>query len=70
MVKISVRVCSGTARFRVAVRAGSVRRALEIAGGPNPGRDVELHPVGSERFFAGTRVPAAAGQAGLEQAAA
>ncbi len=70
MVKISVRVSSGTARFRVAVRAGSVRRALEIAGGRSPGCDVELHPVGPEGFFAGTRVPAAAGQAGLEQAAA
>ncbi len=70
MVKISVRVSSGTARFRVAVRAGSVRRALEIAGGPNPGRDVGLYTVGSERFLAGTRVPAAAEQAGLEQAAA
>ena len=70
MVKISVQVSSGTARFRVAVRAGSVRRALEIAGGRNPGCDVESYPVGSESFFAGTRVPAATGQAGLEQAAA
>ena len=70
MVKISVRVSSGTARFRVSVRAGSVRRALEIAGGWNPGCDVESYPAGSERFFAGTRVPAAAGQAGLERAAA
>jgi len=70
MVKISVRVSSGTARFRVAVRAGSVRRALEIAGGRSPGCDAELHPVGSEGFFAGMRVPTAAGQAGLVQAAA
>jgi len=70
MVKISVRVSSGTARFRVSVRAGSTRRALEITGGRNSGCDVELYPVGSERIFAGTRVPAAAGQAGLGQAAA
>ena len=70
MVKISVRVSSGTARFRVAVRAGSVRRALEIAGGRSPGCDVELYPVVSERLFAGTRVLAATGQTGLEQAAA
>ena len=69
MVKISVRVSSGTARFRVSVRAGSVRRALEIAGGRNPGCDDGLYPVVSERFFAGTRVPAA-GQAGLRPAAA
>ena len=66
MVKISVRVSSGTARFRVSVRAGSVRRALEIAGGRNPGCDDGLYPVGSERF---TSVPAA-GQAGLRPAAA
>ena len=70
MVKISVRVSSGTARFRVAVRAGSVRRALEIAGGRNPGCDVELYPDGSERFSAGTRVPAATGWGRLGQAAA
>ena len=70
MVRISVRVSSGTARFRVAVRAASVRRALEIVGERNPGRDLELYRVGSERLFAGTRVLATAGQAGLEQAAA
>ncbi len=69
MVKISVRVSSGTARFRVAVRAGSIRRALEIVGGRNPGCAVGVSsPVGPEAFFAGTR--AAAGQAGLEKAAA
>ncbi len=70
MVRISVRVSSGTARFRVAVRAGSIRRALEIAGGGrNPGCLVGMSsPVGPEAFFAGTR--AAAGQAELEKAAA
>jgi hypothetical protein len=70
MVKISVRVSSGTARFRVSVRAGSIRRALKIAGGQIPGCDVEAYPVGYERLFAGTRVPVAAGQAGLGRAAA
>jgi len=70
MVEISVGVSSGTARFRVSLRAGSVRRALEIAGGRNPGCDVESYPVGSERFFAGMDVPASARQAGLDRAAA
>lgn len=33
MVKVSVKVRSGTARFRVGVTAQSVRRALRLAGG-------------------------------------
>ena len=71
MVRISVRVSSGTARFRVAVRAGSIGRALEIAGGRNLGCVVGVpSPVGPEALFAGTRTGAAAGQAELEKAAA
>jgi hypothetical protein len=33
MVKVSVKVRSGTARFRVGVTAQSVRRALRLVGG-------------------------------------
>ncbi len=40
MVRVSIEVRSGTSRFRVAVSAGSVRRALGIAGGRHPGRMV------------------------------
>ena len=34
MVKVSVEVRSGASRFRVAVSAGTVRRALRIPGDP------------------------------------
>jgi hypothetical protein len=36
MVKISVEVRSGTARFRVAVRAESAERALRLVAGRYP----------------------------------
>lgn len=37
MVKVSVEARSGTARFAVAVRAGSLRRAASLAEGMRPG---------------------------------
>ena len=56
MVRISVEVTSGATRFRVAVQAESIRRALEIVQGQNPGRDVGvLFPIDPETFFAGDR---------------
>jgi hypothetical protein len=56
MVRISVEVKSGATRFRVAVRAESIRRALEIVQGQNPGRDVGVvFPIDPEMFFAGDR---------------
>jgi len=36
LVKVSVEVRSGTARFRVSVQAESVRRALSMVGGRYP----------------------------------
>jgi len=42
MVKVSIEVRSGAARFRVAVQAESVQRAVSIAGGRYPGRDVRV----------------------------
>ena len=41
MVKVSVKVRSGTARFRVGVTAQSVRRALRLVGGGHPRGVVE-----------------------------
>ena len=38
MVKVSVEVRSGTARFRVGVKAHSVREALRLAGRMYPDR--------------------------------
>ena len=56
MVKISVEVTSGATRFRVAVQAESIRRALEIVQGQNPGRDVGVvFPIDPEMFFLGDR---------------
>ena len=56
MVRISVEVKSGATRFRVAVQAESIRRALEIVQGQNPGRNVGVvFPIDSEMFFAGDR---------------
>ncbi len=42
MVKIVVQVRSGAARFRVAVQAESIQRALEIAKKQNLGRYCEV----------------------------
>jgi hypothetical protein len=36
MVKVSVEVKSGTARFRVGVQAPSIRTALSVVGGRYP----------------------------------
>ena len=56
MARISVEVTSGAARFRVAVQAESIRRALEIVQRQNPGRDVGVvFPIDPEMFFAGDR---------------
>jgi hypothetical protein len=56
MVRISVEVSSGASRFRVSVQAESIRRALEIVQGQNPGRDVGVvFPIDPEMFFAGDR---------------
>ncbi len=52
MVRISVEVSSGTARFRVSVQAQSIERALEIAQRQNPGKDCEVRfPIDAESFF-------------------
>jgi hypothetical protein len=42
VIKISVEVGEGTARYRVAVRAKSIGRALEIVGRQNTGREVKM----------------------------
>jgi hypothetical protein len=42
MVKVSIEVRSGTARFNVAVSAESVQRALSLVGERHPGRIVRV----------------------------
>ena len=68
MVKVSVEVRSGTARFRVGVQAESIRRALSMVGGRHPQGEVRvLFPIEPEGFL--VREPSApAGMVGSEPA--
>ena len=57
-VKFSVEVRSGTARFRVGVRAQSIRKALSVVGGRYPQGVVEVaFPIEPEGFFAHQQTP-------------
>jgi hypothetical protein len=42
VVRISVALTRGAARYRVAVKAQSIGRALEIVEGNNPGRQADM----------------------------
>lgn len=68
MVKVSVEVRSGTARFRVGVQAQSIRRALSLLGGRYPQGEVRVaFPIEPEGFF--VQEPSALGRiVGTEQA--
>jgi hypothetical protein len=58
MVRISVRVSSGSARFRVMIQAESIERALEIARRHNPAAECQVSfPIDPESFFAGGSAP-------------
>jgi hypothetical protein len=51
MIRISVEVSSGPARFRVSVQDKSIERALEIANRQNPGKVSKIiFPVDAEAF--------------------
>ena len=51
MVRISVQVSSGTARFRVTIQAESIERALDIVASQNPGKACEVtFPIDAETF--------------------
>jgi hypothetical protein len=52
MIRISVQVRSGAARFKVAVQAESIERALEIVARQNRGKECEVtFPIDPETFF-------------------
>ena len=53
MVRVSVEVRKGTARFRVGVQAESIRRALRMVGGRYPHGEVRrlVFPIEPEGFF-------------------
>ncbi len=62
MVRITVEASNGVARYRVAVQAESIRRALEIVQGLNPGSGLRVtFPIDPETFF----VKDSAAKAGL-----
>ena len=52
MIRISVVLTRGPARYRVAVKAQSIRRALEIVEGNNHGGQARVaFPIDPEAFF-------------------
>ena len=54
MIKVSVEVREGAARFRVAVQAESISQAVSIVKGEHPDRDVRVvFPIDPERYFPG-----------------
>jgi hypothetical protein len=54
MIKISIEVKSGAARFKVASQAESIEGALEIAKRYNPGKECRVvFPIDPEGFFGG-----------------
>ena len=54
MIKVTVQVASGTARFKVAVQSESIRRAVQIVEGQNPGCEARVtFPIDPEAFFVG-----------------
>ena len=67
MVKVSIEVISGAARFQVAVRAESIQRAASIVARRYPGGDCRVKvPIDPEGFFV-NETAAGAGIVGLEQ---
>ncbi len=52
MVRITIEASNGAARYRVAVQAESIQRALEIVEGLNPGSNFRVtFPIDPETFF-------------------
>jgi hypothetical protein len=52
MIRISIKVSSGAARFRVGIQAESIERAMEIVARQNPGKVCEVtFPIDPETFF-------------------
>ena len=57
MIRISVQVSSGAARFRVAVQAESIERALENVERRYPDKVCQVtFPIDPETFFVGDSV--------------
>jgi hypothetical protein len=58
MVRITVQVSSGAARFRVMVQAETIERALEIARRHNPAAECRVSfPIDPESYFTENSIP-------------
>ena len=67
MVKVCVEVRSGAARFSVAVRAESIRRALSLVRERYPKGEAEVKfPIDPEGFFVEDPTASRAGPIGFE----
>jgi hypothetical protein len=54
VIRVSVEVSRGAARYRVAVQAESIKRALEIVESQNSSRTARVvFPIEPEEFFVG-----------------
>jgi hypothetical protein len=52
MVKVSIEVHSGTARFAIAVKAESIRQALSLVAAQHPSSVARVkYPIDPESFF-------------------
>jgi hypothetical protein len=52
MVRVSIEVRSGAARFRVGVQASSIQRAVSLVKGLHSASDVRvIFPIDAEAFF-------------------
>lgn len=69
MIRVTVEVASGGARFTVALQAESIQRAVEIVEGLNPGCEARVaFPIDPDSFFVGGTT-ATAGSVQREEAA-
>jgi hypothetical protein len=65
MVRVSIEVRNGAARFNVAVGAQSIERAVSVANGSYPNCDVRVKfPIDPEGFFVKESAPRAAEMVG------
>jgi hypothetical protein len=68
LIRISVQLTRGAARYRVAVQAESIERALEIVERQNPGCEAEVaFPIDPEAFFVSGTAATTTGPVNQEQ---
>jgi hypothetical protein len=68
VIKISVQLTRGAARYRVAVQAESIERALEIVERQNPGCEAKVaFPIDHEAFFVWDTATTTTGPVNQEQ---